>query len=66
VLGTVVFIRNPGAPQRRNGLSELFYIDAGKIREIHAAMFYPAPEQPVPNWPPYDGNFPLPTSFAAP
>lgn len=59
VLGTVVFLRNPGAMQRRNGLSELFYIDDAKIREIHAAMFYPAPEQPVPNWPPYDGNFPL-------
>ena len=59
VLGTVVFIRNPGAAQRRNGLSEFFYIDGGKIREIHAAMFYPAPEQPVPNWPPYAGNFPL-------
>ena len=59
VLGTVVFLRNPGSLRRRNGLSELFYIDGGKIREIHAAMFYPAPEQPMPNWPPYDGNFPL-------
>ena len=63
VLGTVVFLRNPGANQRRNGLSEFFYIDGGKIREIHAAMFYPAPNQPVPNWPPYDGNFPLPADF---
>lgn len=60
VLGTVVFLRNPGAVRRRNGLSEIFYIDAGKIRAIYAAMFYPAPEQPVPNWPPFDGNFPLP------
>ena len=34
--------------------------DAGKIREIHAAMFYPAHDQFVPSWPPYDGNFPLP------
>jgi hypothetical protein len=40
-------------------MSELVYIDDAKIREIHAAMFYPAPKQPVPNWPPYDGNFPL-------
>lgn len=63
VLGTVVFLRNPGANQRRNGLSELFYIDGGKIREIYAAMFYPAPDRPVPNWPPYDGNFPLPADF---
>jgi len=23
-------------------------------------MFYPAPEEPVPNWPPYEGNWPLP------
>jgi hypothetical protein len=60
VLGTVVFLRDLGATRRRNGLSEIFYIDAGKIREIYAAMFYPAPEQPMPNWPPYDGNFPLP------
>jgi len=60
VLGTVVFLRNPGVAQRRNGLSEFFFIDENKIREIHAAMFYPAPDRPVPNWPPYDGNFPLP------
>lgn len=66
VLGTVVFLRSPGSERRRNGLSEFFYIDAGKIREIHAAMFYPAPGQPMPNWPPYDGNFPLPGSFATP
>ncbi|HEY5568785.1 MAG TPA: hypothetical protein VIM81_16275 [Gammaproteobacteria bacterium] len=58
VLGAVVFLRNPGATQRRNGLSEFFYIDGGKIRAIYAAMFYPAPDQPVPNWAPYDGNFP--------
>ena len=63
VLGTVVFLRNPGATQRRNGLSEFFYIEDGKIREVHAAMFYPEPAQPMPNWPPYDGNFPLPASF---
>lgn len=66
VLGTVVFLRSPGSTRRRNGLSELFYIDAGKIREIHAAMFYPAHDQPMPNWPPYDGNFPLPAPLAAP
>jgi hypothetical protein len=27
-------------------------------------MFYPPPEQPVPNWPPYDGNFPIPSNAA--
>jgi len=31
-----------------------------KIRTIYTAMFYPAPELAVPNWPPYDGNWPLP------
>jgi hypothetical protein len=65
VLGTVVFVRNPGATQRRNGLSELFFIDDALIREIQAAMFYPAPAQPLPNWPPYDGNFPLPAAIGA-
>jgi hypothetical protein len=26
-------------------------------------MFYVDPREPVPNWPPYDGNFPLPADF---
>jgi hypothetical protein len=59
VLGTAVFLREPGSPRRRNCFSELFYIEGNRIRAIYAAMFYPAPGQPVPNWPPYDGNFPL-------
>jgi hypothetical protein len=63
VMGTVVFIRFPDAADRRNGLSEFFFIDNERIREIHAAMFYPAPDTPMPNWPPYDGNFPLPPDF---
>jgi hypothetical protein len=25
-------------------------------------MFYPPPHLAVPNWPPYDGNWPLPES----
>jgi hypothetical protein len=37
-----------------------------RIRTIFAAMYYPPPEAPVPNWPPYDGNWPLPATFAAP
>jgi hypothetical protein len=60
VLGMGVFIRKPGTPQRRNVLSEWFTIDHGRIRGIHAVMFYPPPEVPVPNWPPYNGNWPLP------
>ena len=61
-----VFIRRPGSPTPRNAFSEWFFIDANKIRSIYTAMFYPAPELPVPNWPPYDGNWPLPASLAAP
>ena len=30
-----------------------------KIRSIYSAMFYPSSEVPVPNWPPYDGNWPI-------
>lgn len=59
VLAMAVFIRKPGTPTRRNAFSEWFVIENGKIRSIFSAMFYPAPEAPVPNWPPYDGNWPL-------
>jgi hypothetical protein len=63
VLGTAVFLRDPGSERRRNSFSEFFFIDEGRIRHIYAAMFYPAPGRPVPNWPPYDGNFPLPAAL---
>ena len=63
VLGMGVFIRRPGTPQRRNVLSEWFAIDHQRIRSIHAAMFYPPPDAPVPNWPPYNGNWPLPAAI---
>jgi hypothetical protein len=64
VLGLGVFMRRPGITTRRNAFSEWFLIDNAKIRSIYSAMFYPPPEQPVPNWPPYDGNWPLPASLA--
>lgn len=60
VMGMGVFLREPESVNRRLGLSEFFYIDDGRISTVHAAMFYAAPDQPVPNWPPYNGNFPLP------
>jgi len=60
VMGMGVFVRNPESVNRRLGLSEFFYIDDGLIAAVHAAMFYAAPALPVPNWPPYNGNFPLP------
>jgi hypothetical protein len=44
---------------RRNLLAEWFYVDAGKIRTIYAAMYYPPPEAMLPNWPPFDGNWPV-------
>jgi len=62
VLGLGVFIRRPGSAVPRNAFSEWFWIDGGKIRDIWTAMFYPAPALPVPNWPPFDGNFPLPAN----
>jgi hypothetical protein len=59
VLALAVFIRKPGTTTRRNVFSEWFVIEDQKIRSIYSAMFYPAPEAPVPNWPPYDGNWPI-------
>ncbi len=66
VLAIAVFLRKPGTATRRNAFSEWFVIENNKIRSIYSAMFYPNPEEPVPNWPPYDGNWPLPATFAAP
>jgi len=64
VLAEAVFLRKPGTTTRRNVFSEWFFIDENKIRTIYSAMFYPEPDQPVPNWPPYDGNWPLSPSLA--
>ena len=63
VLGMAVFIRRAGSPVPRNAFSEWFWIEDGKIRNIWTAMYYPEPERPVPNWPPYEGNFPLPEVY---
>ena len=62
VLATGVFIRKPGSPTPRNVASWWFVIDEGKIRTTYTAMFYPPAGLAVPNWPPYDGNWPLPES----
>jgi hypothetical protein len=66
VLGMAVFIRRAGATLPRNAFSEWFWIEDGKIRNIWTAMYYPGPERPVPNWPPFDGNFPLPVFTTTP
>ena len=62
VLATGVFIRRPGSPTPRNVASWWFVIDEGRIRTTYTAMFYPPAGLAVPNWPPYDGNWPLPES----
>ncbi len=61
-----MFIRRPGSPVPRNAFSEWFQIEDGKIRDIWTAMYYPGPERPVPNWAPYEGNFPLPLGVILP
>jgi hypothetical protein len=63
VLAYAVFIRRPGSPTPRNAFAEWFVIDEAKIKTVYAAMFYPAPELAIPNWPPYDGNWPLPATI---
>jgi hypothetical protein len=59
VLGLGVFLRKPGVAMRRNQFSEWFVIDKGKMSAIYSSMFYPDQEALVPNWPPYDGNWPV-------
>jgi hypothetical protein len=59
LLAMVIFQRAPGSKLRRNLLTEWFAIDDGKVRGIYAAMHYLGPTAAAPNWPPYDGNFPL-------
>jgi hypothetical protein len=59
VLAIGVFERKPGVAMRRNLFSEWFLIDQGKIRSVYSAMSYPEQELMVPNWPPYDGNWPV-------
>jgi hypothetical protein len=59
VLGLGVFLRQPGVAMRRNQFSEWFVIDQGKLHAIYSSMFYPDQELMVPNWPPFDGNWPV-------
>jgi hypothetical protein len=59
VLGLGVFERKPGVAMRRNVFSEWFVMEQGKIRAIYSSMFYPEQEMLVPNWAPFDGNWPV-------
>jgi len=59
VMMSVVFLRRPGNERWRNHFTHTISIEDGLIRHVHGAMFYAPPTQPVPNWPPYNGNLPL-------
>jgi hypothetical protein len=66
VVGFGLFLRKPGTTTMRNLIAEWFFVDDNRIRSIWASMFYPTNDLPMPNWPPYDGNFPVAAEFAAP
>jgi len=63
VMVSAMFRRDPKNPKRRNHFTELFHLDNGRIRDIHAAFYYAPEDRPVPNWPPYDGLYPLPAAY---
>lgn len=63
VMVAAMFRREARNAKRRNHFTELFHVDHGKIRDIHAAFYYAPEDRPVPNWPPYDGLFPLPAAY---
>jgi hypothetical protein len=63
VMMSAVFRREAKNAKPRNHFTEVFHIDGGKIRDVHAAFHYPPDSLPVPNWAPYDGMFPLPAAY---
>jgi hypothetical protein len=63
VMVSAMFRRDAKNPKLRNHFTELFHVDGGKIRDVHAAFYYAPEDRPVPNWPPYDGLYPLPASY---
>jgi hypothetical protein len=63
VMVSAMFRREQKNAKRRNHFTELFHLDHGKIRDIHAAFYYAPEDRPVPNWPPYDGLYPLPAQY---
>ena len=60
VVASTVFLREPLNPKRRNCFMEVFFMDGGKITSVYAAMAYVDSNIPVPNWAPYEGNYPIP------
>ncbi|MCP5144408.1 MAG: hypothetical protein H6978_06260 [Gammaproteobacteria bacterium] len=65
VLSYGVFIRRPGSSTPRNVFSEWFFIEQAKIRTVYTSMFYPPATLAVPNWPPYEGHWPLPAEIGS-
>ncbi|HTQ36694.1 MAG TPA: hypothetical protein VMH77_06635 [Steroidobacteraceae bacterium] len=63
VMVSAMFRRTQKNPKLRNHFTELFHVDHGKIRDIHACFYYAPEDRPVPNWPPYDGLYPLPADY---
>ena len=63
VATSAIFMRKADATFRRCVFHEIFYIDGGRISKVYSAIYYPGPNESAPNWPPYQGNFPLPASF---
>jgi hypothetical protein len=63
VMVSAMFRRDARSTKLRNHFTELFHVDHGKIRDIHAAFYYAPDNRPVPNWPPYDGLYPLPVGY---
>ncbi len=59
VVASTVFVREPLSPKRRNCFMEVFVMDGGKISQVYAAMVYADPKLPMPNWEPYEGNYPI-------
>jgi len=59
VVASATFIREPLNHKRRNSFMEVFYMDGGKISGVYAAMVYAHPHLPMPNWAPYEGNYPI-------
>lgn len=63
VMVSAMFRRDAQNEKWRNHFTEVFHLDNEKIRDIHAAFYYAPSNRPVPNWPPYNGLFPLPAHY---
>jgi hypothetical protein len=53
-----IILAHPNCVRIENGALTTQRNDAGKIRTVYASMYYPPAEAMLPNWPPFDGNWP--------